>query len=95
MLKIFFKKIVKFILVKLNLIRLFLLFAPRGRLVILNYHRISDKKSEKSLSRFDRFFRKPESPKASWLEKFDHFLFKVMPPLRALGGIIVIQLWKE
>jgi peptidoglycan/xylan/chitin deacetylase (PgdA/CDA1 family) len=53
MLKTFLKKIVKFILVKLNLIRLFLLFAPPGRLVILNYHRISDKKSEKSLSPFD------------------------------------------
>jgi peptidoglycan/xylan/chitin deacetylase (PgdA/CDA1 family) len=53
MLKIFFKKIIKFILVKLNLLRLFFLFAPHGRLVILNYHRISDKKEEKPLSPFD------------------------------------------
>lgn len=53
MLKIFFKKLIKFILVRLNLIRLFLLFAPQGRLVILNYHRISDKRDEKSLSIFD------------------------------------------
>lgn len=53
MLKILFKKIIKFILVKLNLIRLFFLFAPPGRLVILNYHRISDKKEGKSLSPFD------------------------------------------
>lgn len=52
MLKILFKKIIKFLLVKLNLIRLFFLFAPKGRLVILNYHRISDKKEE-SLSPFD------------------------------------------
>ena len=53
MLKIFFKKIIKFVLVKLNLIRLFYLFAPQGRLVILNYHRISDRRDEKSLSLFD------------------------------------------
>jgi peptidoglycan/xylan/chitin deacetylase (PgdA/CDA1 family) len=53
MLKIFFKKTIKFILVKLKLIRVFFLFAPQGRLVILNYHRISDKKEEKSLSPFD------------------------------------------
>lgn len=44
---------IKFILVKLNLIRIFFLFAPEGRLVILNYHRISDKNEEKSLSLFD------------------------------------------
>jgi len=53
MLKIFFKKSIKFILVKLNLSRLFFLFAPQGRLVILNYHRISDKKDKESLSTFD------------------------------------------
>ncbi|HVP36416.1 MAG TPA: polysaccharide deacetylase family protein [Terriglobales bacterium] len=53
MLKTFFKKIIKSILVKLNLIRLFYLFAPQGRLVILNYHRISEKQEEKSLSAFE------------------------------------------
>lgn len=53
MLKIFFKKFVKFILVKLSLIRLFYLFAPKGRLVILNYHRISGKKDKDYLSEFD------------------------------------------
>ncbi len=53
MLKVFFKKIIKFILVKLSLIRLFYLFAPSGRLVILNYHRISEKKGEDHLSEFD------------------------------------------
>jgi peptidoglycan/xylan/chitin deacetylase (PgdA/CDA1 family) len=53
MLKILFKKIIKFMLVKLNLMRLFYLFAPPGKLVILNYHRMSDKKEEKPLSLFD------------------------------------------
>lgn len=53
MLKIFFKKIIKFILVKLSLIRLFYLFAPKGRLVILNYHRISKKKDKDYISEFD------------------------------------------
>lgn len=53
MLKTLFKKIIKSTLVKLHFIHLFYLFAPQGRLVILNYHRISDRKDEKSLSLFD------------------------------------------
>jgi len=47
------------------------------------------------LSRFDQFLRKPESPKVSWLEKIDYFLFKAIPSLSFLGGMIVIKLKKE
>ncbi len=47
------------------------------------------------LSRFDQFLRRPEFLKASWLEKIDYFLFKVIPSLSSLGGMIVIKLEKE
>lgn len=80
MLKIFFKKIIKFILVKLNLIRLFFLFAPRGRLVILNYHRISDKKDKESLSTFDLGVTKQKFEKEMRYLKRN---FSVLPLSRA------------
>ncbi len=46
-------------------------------------------------ARFDRFFRKGSDPRVSFLEKFDHFLFKKFPSLQKFGGAILIEMEKE
>jgi ubiquinone/menaquinone biosynthesis C-methylase UbiE len=46
------------------------------------------------LARLDRFLRDPNSKKASFLEKVDFQLFKLLPFLKNFGGIAVIVLRK-
>jgi ubiquinone/menaquinone biosynthesis C-methylase UbiE len=47
------------------------------------------------LARFDKFYRKGSDPHPSMLEKLDHFLFKVIPPLKYLGGVVIFVLKKR
>lgn len=42
------------------------------------------------LSRFDKFIRKPGAKNASWLEKIDYALMKIIPGYKYLGGASVI-----
>jgi len=42
------------------------------------------------LSRFDKFIRGHDSKSASWLEKIDYALMKIIPGLKYLGGASVI-----
>lgn len=44
------------------------------------------------LSRIDRFIRNPNSKKQSFLEKMDFKLFRLLPFLKAYGGVIVLLL---
>jgi 2-polyprenyl-3-methyl-5-hydroxy-6-metoxy-1,4-benzoquinol methylase len=44
------------------------------------------------LSRIDRFIRNPSSKKQSFLEKMDSKLFRLLPFLKAYGGVIVLLL---
>ena len=46
-------------------------------------------------SRLDKFFRKQEDKTVSLLEMFDHFLFKMIPPLRKFGGAVIFKLRSE
>jgi ubiquinone/menaquinone biosynthesis C-methylase UbiE len=46
------------------------------------------------LSRFDKFIRKQENKKASWLEKIDYVLMKLIPGYKYLGGAAVIVVKK-
>lgn len=47
------------------------------------------------LARVDRFYRKGSDPTPSILEKVDSFLFKIFPPLKYLGGVIIFILRKD
>lgn len=47
------------------------------------------------LARLDRFYRKGSDPAPSLLEKLDSFLFKICPPLKNLGGVVIIILKKD
>lgn len=47
------------------------------------------------LARFDRFFRKGSDPAPSLLEKIDHLLFKIFPPLKYLGGVVIFKMTKS
>ena len=47
------------------------------------------------LSRFNKFFRRPEDKSVSLLEMLDHFLFKTIPPLRKFGGAVIFKLRAE
>jgi len=47
------------------------------------------------LSRLDRFIRSPKYQERSVLEKTDSKLFRLFPPLRTFGGIIVLVLKKR
>jgi ubiquinone/menaquinone biosynthesis C-methylase UbiE len=42
------------------------------------------------LARFDKFLRKENDPSASTLEKIDFYLFKLLPFLQNLGGVVVL-----
>ena len=46
-------------------------------------------------SRFDKFFRDGADPKPSILERLDHFLFILIPGLKYLGGVVILELTKE
>lgn len=47
------------------------------------------------LARLDRFFRKGSDPAPSMLERIDHILFKVFPPLKYLGGVVIFKMTKK
>lgn len=47
------------------------------------------------LARFDRFYRKGSDPAPSILERIDALLFKIFPPLKNLGGVVMLILKKE
>lgn len=47
------------------------------------------------LARLDRFYRKGSDPSPSLLEKIDLFLFNIFPPLKKLGGVVMIILKKD
>lgn len=46
------------------------------------------------LARFDKLFREGYEPQSSFLEKLDHFLFKLFPVLKHLGGVVIFVLKK-
>jgi SAM-dependent methyltransferase len=46
-------------------------------------------------ARLDRFVRNPNSKGPSFLEKTDARLFKMLPPLKGYGGVIVLVLRKQ
>nr|BDT28080.1 class I SAM-dependent methyltransferase [Bacteriovorax sp. HI3] len=56
-----------------------------------------DMKVERSLilSRLDKFIRQPGDKRASWLEKMDYFLSKLVPYWSYLGGAAVIIVKKK
>lgn len=47
------------------------------------------------LARFDRFYRKGSDASPSVLEQLDALLFKVFPPLKNLGGVVMLILKKD
>ena len=47
------------------------------------------------LSRLDRFIRPPQRTTPSTLERLDYYLFRLFPPLEALGGYGVLTLEKQ